>query len=520
MKVWSVISRSHTSNCVGVGQFAVEQEVGHLQEGRVLGQLLDRIAAVTEDAGVAVEIGDGALTGRRRRERRGRRTRSREAVSDHSAAGTPPFSKGISRDCPVRLSVIVMLSATRLNPSVGSASRRRPILDAHPHALTNGAGPEPVNRTDLDRNRWVDPAGSRLSGRERHGHRDRVAVPAGHRQRARVGADGRPGGQRHGGRGRPRRSAAGRRRPCPVDRPGATRDRHLHARLRARSRSCVTVTSAVSVPVGGTHRRCRARDGRRPGDARGRRRCRPHRSARPGVESHGGDDQMVEGCERRRAMPGRPPWPRGPAAERRAVAIGAGTHTDGWSDGGAGRPRPRTQGPEPGVGLLEGSPSARHLGAAWSAEISVAAGPGSPRWARRPPGSGCMPSSRSTVVRSATVGRCPQVHHRVNRARRPSWGGGDAGSAPGGPGSRRRPRPRRAPAGARPGPFRGRPSWSVSAPGHQGRQCGTGPGGRLPHPVGQGHVAGGGGRAVALDWVWMAISDPATRTRSRRRRWR
>jgi hypothetical protein len=31
---------------------------------------------------------------------------------DHWAAEMPPFSKGISRDSPVRLSVIVMLSAT------------------------------------------------------------------------------------------------------------------------------------------------------------------------------------------------------------------------------------------------------------------------------------------------------------------------------------------------------------------------------------------------------------------------
>ena len=49
---------------LGLGrQLAVQQEVGHLEVGRVLGQLFDRIAPVAQDALVAVEIGDGALAG-------------------------------------------------------------------------------------------------------------------------------------------------------------------------------------------------------------------------------------------------------------------------------------------------------------------------------------------------------------------------------------------------------------------------------------------------------------------------
>jgi hypothetical protein len=44
---------------VGVGQLAVDEEVGDLEVGRVLGQLLDRVAAVAQDAGVTIELGDG-----------------------------------------------------------------------------------------------------------------------------------------------------------------------------------------------------------------------------------------------------------------------------------------------------------------------------------------------------------------------------------------------------------------------------------------------------------------------------
>ena len=44
-----------------VGQFAIDQEVRDLQEIAVGGELLDRIAAVAEDAAVAVEKGDRAL---------------------------------------------------------------------------------------------------------------------------------------------------------------------------------------------------------------------------------------------------------------------------------------------------------------------------------------------------------------------------------------------------------------------------------------------------------------------------
>ncbi len=52
------------------GQFAVQQQVGDLEIGRVFGELLDRVAAVAKDAGVAVEVGDRRLARRGRQVRR------------------------------------------------------------------------------------------------------------------------------------------------------------------------------------------------------------------------------------------------------------------------------------------------------------------------------------------------------------------------------------------------------------------------------------------------------------------
>ena len=49
------------SSCVLGRQFAVDQQVADLDEGRLLGELLDRVAAVAQDPGVAVDVGDGAL---------------------------------------------------------------------------------------------------------------------------------------------------------------------------------------------------------------------------------------------------------------------------------------------------------------------------------------------------------------------------------------------------------------------------------------------------------------------------
>ena len=53
-----------------VRQLAVDQEIRHLEVRRVLGELLDRIPAVLQDAGLAVQIGDRRPTRRRVHERR------------------------------------------------------------------------------------------------------------------------------------------------------------------------------------------------------------------------------------------------------------------------------------------------------------------------------------------------------------------------------------------------------------------------------------------------------------------
>ena len=68
--VWIVISSTHSSSCGCVGRRAVDQQVGDLEVGRVLAQLLDRVAAVLEDARVAVDVGDRAAARGRVHERR------------------------------------------------------------------------------------------------------------------------------------------------------------------------------------------------------------------------------------------------------------------------------------------------------------------------------------------------------------------------------------------------------------------------------------------------------------------
>ncbi len=54
----------------GGRQFAVEQQIAGLQEVAVLGELLDRIAAIEQDALVAVDIGDLGFAACRRGEAR------------------------------------------------------------------------------------------------------------------------------------------------------------------------------------------------------------------------------------------------------------------------------------------------------------------------------------------------------------------------------------------------------------------------------------------------------------------
>jgi len=55
---------------LGVWQLAIQQEIGHFDERAMRGQLLDRIAAVHQYAGITVDVGDLALGARRRHEPR------------------------------------------------------------------------------------------------------------------------------------------------------------------------------------------------------------------------------------------------------------------------------------------------------------------------------------------------------------------------------------------------------------------------------------------------------------------
>ena len=59
---------SNLAICVLVRQFAVQQQIADFQEVGMLGQLVDRIAAIEQNALVAVDEGDVALAARGRGE--------------------------------------------------------------------------------------------------------------------------------------------------------------------------------------------------------------------------------------------------------------------------------------------------------------------------------------------------------------------------------------------------------------------------------------------------------------------
>ena len=62
-KVWWVTSKTQRSSC-GVGrQLAEDEQVGDLEVARLLAELLDRVAPVLEDPGLAVDVGDRRAAG-------------------------------------------------------------------------------------------------------------------------------------------------------------------------------------------------------------------------------------------------------------------------------------------------------------------------------------------------------------------------------------------------------------------------------------------------------------------------
>ena len=50
---------------LGVRQLVVQQEIGHFEVAGLLGELFDRVAAVAQDAGVTIEVGDRRSARRR-----------------------------------------------------------------------------------------------------------------------------------------------------------------------------------------------------------------------------------------------------------------------------------------------------------------------------------------------------------------------------------------------------------------------------------------------------------------------
>ena len=68
--VWWVIAWSNSLRCARGRQFAVKQQIAGLEEVAMLGQLLDRIAAIEQNALVAIDIGDLRFAARGRGEAR------------------------------------------------------------------------------------------------------------------------------------------------------------------------------------------------------------------------------------------------------------------------------------------------------------------------------------------------------------------------------------------------------------------------------------------------------------------
>ena len=133
---------------LGGRQFTVDQQVADLDEGRLLGELLDRVAAVAQDAGVAVDVGDRRLGRRgvdeaaveRRVTRLGEQRTQRDAVGSSvawtmSRSSSPPGYRrvAVSRENGdllateplLRFALYKVKVAIRYSRAEGIAIRRR-----------------------------------------------------------------------------------------------------------------------------------------------------------------------------------------------------------------------------------------------------------------------------------------------------------------------------------------------------------------------------------------------------------
>ena len=114
--MWWVICCGPGLQLVVCRQLAEQNQVGRLEVVAVLGELLDRIAAIEQDALVAVDVGDGAPAVRGVQERRVVRHQAEVVGRDLDLAEVHGANRAVGdRDfvlsCPVRLSVIERVSA-------------------------------------------------------------------------------------------------------------------------------------------------------------------------------------------------------------------------------------------------------------------------------------------------------------------------------------------------------------------------------------------------------------------------
>ena len=191
-----------------VRQLAVDEQVGDLEIGRLLGELLDRIAAVLQDALVAVDVRDRRATRRRVHERR---------VVGHQAEV-----------------VVVDLDVSQRRRADG------PVLDRH---LVRATGPVVGDRQRLGSRGYAVTADRLFLGA--HGtycdgsaREDGRCHGGGHEERRRAHHAAR-------GAGRARASGRGRGSRSPT-RPRRTRSARGPPRRTASSRSPRRASAAVS----------------------------------------------------------------------------------------------------------------------------------------------------------------------------------------------------------------------------------------------------------------------------------
>jgi hypothetical protein len=138
------------------GQLAEQNQVGRFEVVAVFGQLFDRVAAIEQLALVAVDVGDGAAAVRRVRNAGSYvispKSPGATLIFRRSMARMVPSVTGTSYCCPVRLSVIVSVSAIGVGylfdvvggDSIGFVGPVRKVL--HPAAFAAERTPGRVHR--------------------------------------------------------------------------------------------------------------------------------------------------------------------------------------------------------------------------------------------------------------------------------------------------------------------------------------------------------------------------------------